>query len=300
MVPKPAIVVVMGPAGSGRSNFINKLAGVDGAKTTYELRSHAQDSIKEITVKLPDNREYMFVDTPGFNDPDQSARDVLHTIADWLERKYRGGVLLTGVVYTHGITERPFHRSLCKSLDIFSCICGDKAAQRVRLVTTMWDQVKDPRATENMVLQLEGNFWKPLLDAGARHMQFENSQQSAWDIVKDLGVERYPLLLQQELVIAGRSLYETSAGHALYLQFLQEKLESIAYFSGVARTRKDRRPAKQLGAECKQIETQLQNARRERQKMAMRRHSCWRRLTSFFLNPNIATPEVSEDDFVIL
>ncbi|KAI6141056.1 hypothetical protein BKA82DRAFT_68085, partial [Pisolithus tinctorius] len=163
-------------------------------------------------------REYVFVDTPGFDNPDRPARDTLNTIADWLERKYRGGALLTGVVYTHRITSPRMDGLLRESLEIFCCICVAKAAGRVRLVTTMWGRVKDPRAAETMVSQLAENFWKPLLNAGARHMRFENSKQSAWDIVEDLVVEGQPLLLQQELVDETRNLYEMFAGHALYLQ----------------------------------------------------------------------------------
>ncbi|KAI5991964.1 hypothetical protein EDD15DRAFT_2144532, partial [Pisolithus albus] len=160
----------------------------------------------------------VFVDTPGFKDSVRPATEVLHMIADWLARKYREGALLTGVIFTHEITDHWMLDSLYEALDILCCICGDKAARRVRLVTTMWDQVEDPGLAEITISQLENNLWKPLLDAGARHMRFENSKQSAWDIVKDLGAEREPLLLQQELVDGAKHLYETFAGHALYLQ----------------------------------------------------------------------------------
>ncbi|KAI6096475.1 hypothetical protein EDD16DRAFT_1902891 [Pisolithus croceorrhizus] len=302
MVSKPAIVVVMGPPRSGRSNFIHKLMGIEGTKTARELAPRAQVSIRETTVKLPNNREYIFVDTPGLNVLNRSARDILHTIADWLERKYRGGLLLTGVIYTHGITERQMDGLLCENLDIFSCICGDKVAGRVRLVTTMWDRVKDPQDAETMVSQLERNFWKPLLDAGARHMRFKNSKQSAWDIVKDLGGEGEPLLLQRELVDAGRTLYETFAGHTLYLQFqkfLQGEVEAHMKFLGVTRMRTARQLTKQFEVECKRVEMELRKARKARQRLEVCRHSYWHRLSSLFSNPNPTVPEVTENDLVI-
>lgn len=168
MVSKPKIVVVMGPVGSRRSNFINKFMGIEAAEAMRGLGLRTQD-IGEVPVRLPNNREYVFVDTPGFDNPDRPARDTLNTIANWLERKYRGGALLTGVVYTHRITSPRMDGLLRESLEIFCCICVAKAAGRVRLVTTMWGRVKDPRAAETMVSQLAENFWKPLLNAGARH-----------------------------------------------------------------------------------------------------------------------------------
>ncbi|KIK11924.1 hypothetical protein PISMIDRAFT_61664, partial [Pisolithus microcarpus 441] len=174
-----------------------------------------------------DHRKYVFVDTPGFEGSVRPARDVLHTIADWLGEKYREGALLTGVIFTYDVTDSQMYDSLSESLDILCCICGDKAAGRVRLVTTMWDQVENPRLAENTVLQLETNLWKPLIDAGARHMRFENSRQSAWAIIEDLGIEREAFLLQQELVDAEKHLYETFAGRALYLQLQKLSREEL-------------------------------------------------------------------------
>ncbi|KAI5998377.1 hypothetical protein F5J12DRAFT_324334 [Pisolithus orientalis] len=300
MISKPTVVLFMGPAGPGRSSFINKLTGVEGGKAMLGAGPRTQD-IKEITMKLRNNQEYVLVDTPGLNDPHRPGGDILQTIADWLEMKYREGILLTGVIYAHDIT-RQMDGILCESLDIFCCICGDKAAERVRLVSTMWDQVKDRSAAETMVSQLEGNSWKPLLDAGARHMQFNNSEKSAWNIVMDLGVGGQPLLLQQELVDAERNLYETFAGHALYLQLqklLREELETPKPFWGVPRTRTVRRPMTELEIECRHIEAQLRKARKERQRLEMRHHSYLRQLLSLFSNPIIAIPEVSEIDLVI-
>lgn len=109
--------------------------------------------------------------------------------------------------------------TLRKNFDMFSRLCGEKAAERVRLVTTMWDKVKDMERVRSVVSLLEGETWRPLLDAGARHEKFENSPKSAWDIVIGLGVKTEALVLQEELVDAGRRLNETTAGKTLYSQY---------------------------------------------------------------------------------
>ncbi|KAI5985485.1 hypothetical protein EDD15DRAFT_1632328 [Pisolithus albus] len=300
MASQPAIVLILGSTRSGRSNFIDKLAEAEGAETSHGVGS--QHDIRDIAVYLPDHREYVFVDTPGFDSAAKPTTDVLHMIADWLAKKYTGGALLTGVIFTHEITDHRMIDSLYETLDILCCICGDKAARRVRLVTTMWDQVKNPRAAENMVSQLEKNLWKPLLDAGARHMRFENTKESAWDIVKDLGAEREPLLLQQELVDEGKHLYETFAGHAVYLQsqkLLQEALQPSRRFWRGGWWWQDGTLIKQLEEQCKHIEMQLQKARRERRKMEMRHHPYWRQLSCLLFNPRTTVPDITENDLVV-
>ena len=155
--------------------------------------------------------------------------------------------------------------SVCKNLDMFGRLCGDKAAERVRLVTTMWDKVKDKTVAESRVSQLEGNFWEPLIKAGARHRRFENTSKSAWDIIRDVTGETEALLLQEELVDADRKLNETTAGQALYSQvqkLLQAQKETMKQLSDEAKT-KDPALARELEEEYRRIEAQLQKTMKE-------------------------------------
>ncbi|KAI6118661.1 hypothetical protein EV401DRAFT_1550407 [Pisolithus croceorrhizus] len=151
--------------------------------------------------------------------------------------------------------------SVCKNLDMFSRLCGDKAAKRVRLVTTMWDKVKDEKLAENRVSQLETNFWKPLIDAGACHKKFEgNSSKCAWEIIQDLMGSGEALLLQEELVDAERNLNETTAGKALYMQFqklLHEQKETIKQLQEEAKAQRDPELVRQLEAEKRCLEAEL-------------------------------------------
>jgi len=273
----------MGPTGSGKSNFINKLTGTREERGAKNLTSCTQD-IREFVVDIS-GRHYVFVDTPGFDDTYRSDRDILRTIADWLEKKYRGNVKLAGVIYTHRITDNRMSGSVCKNLDMFGRLCGDKAAERVRLVTTMWDKVKGQEVAESRVRQLEGNFWKPLIDAGAHHERFShNNQASAWKIVQGLtgDTEALALLLQEELVDAERRLNETTAGKALYSQFqklLQEQKETIKQLSEEAKAQKDPALARELQAEYDRIEAQLQKTWDEMEKLKI---PLGRRIALFF------------------
>ncbi|KAI5997224.1 hypothetical protein F5J12DRAFT_895869 [Pisolithus orientalis] len=121
--------------------------------------------------------------------------------------------------------------SVYKNLDMFSRLRGDKAAERVQLVTTMWGKVKDENLAESRVLQLE-NFWKPILDAGARHERFYDDFDSASEI-----------------------------GKALYTQFrrvLHEQKETIKRLQEEAIAQKDPELMKQLEAELRRLEAELQ------------------------------------------
>ncbi|KAG6335336.1 hypothetical protein ID866_3747 [Astraeus odoratus] len=282
MAHKDIVIAIMGPTGSGKSNFINKLTGTREERGAGGLKSCTQ-GIREFTVDLANGHHYVFVDTPGFDDTYRSDRDILRTIADWLENKYRGSVKLAGVIYTHRITDNRMSGSVCKNLDMFGRLCGDKAAARVRLVTTMWDKVKDQQVASNRVAQLEGNFWKPLLEEGARHEKFRgNNQASAWKIVEGLTGDTEALLLQEELVDAERRLNETTAGKALYSQFqklLQEQKETIKQLQEEAKAQKDPALARELQAEYDRIEAQLQKTWDEMEKLKI---PLGRRIALFF------------------
>ncbi|KAI6006318.1 P-loop containing nucleoside triphosphate hydrolase protein [Pisolithus orientalis] len=289
----------MGPTGSGKSNFINKLTGNMEESKAGKLGSCTQE-IQEFTVNHANGKRYVFVDTPGFDDSYQSDRDILATIANWLQKKYQGDIKLAGVIYTHRISDNRMSGSVCKNLDLFGRLCGDKAAQCVRLVTTMWDNRRPENTAlwENRVSQLEGNFWKPLISLGARHENFLNTQESAWSIVNGLVGARTPvvqgevdtarkldegsvLLIQEEMVDAEKKFNETSAGKALYSRFrsvLLEQKEALKQLAN-ALAEQDPNTVEQLRAENSRTETEMQKAIEDMEKMKI---PLGRRIALFF------------------
>ena len=181
--------------------------------------------------------------------------------------------MLSGVIYTHRITDGRMSGSVYKNLDVFGRMCGDRAADCVWLVTTMWDKVRDRNVAGNRVQQLEAHFWKPLIDQGAHHRRFDNTSESAWDIIHDVTGQTV-LLLQEELVDAEMKLNETSAGRALHSQahklFLAQK-ETMKQLSAEAKT-KDPALARELEEEYKKIEAQLPKTMQEMDKLKIPLH----------------------------
>jgi len=89
-------------------------------------------------------------------------------------------------------------------------------ADRVRLVTTMWDEANEELAagTES---RITAGPWKALLDAGSGYKRFFNTEESAWNIVRGLGDSKKALLLQRELVDIGLEFVQTTVGRQLHL-----------------------------------------------------------------------------------
>ena len=180
----------------------------------------------------------------------------------------------------HRITDNRMSGSVCKNLDMFGRLCGDVAARRVVLVTTMWDKVKDKEMTKNRVSQLENCFWKPLIDEGACHLQFENTKKSAWRIIHDVKGSVEAMLLQEELVDAQKKLNETTAGRALYSQvekLLLVQKEAMKQLRDEAKTN-DPTLAEELKKEYKKIEAQLHKTLDEIEKLKiqpLRRLKLW-------------------------
>ena len=167
--------------------------------------------------------------------------------------------------------------SAYKNLQVFGCLCGNIPLQRARLVTTMWDVAKDrpglfPMA-ENREKELFGEFWKPLIDAGAITERFDNKRMSAVQIVDGLiGMEiaKEELLLQEEIVDQQKRLNETEAGKVLYSRFqklLSDQRKTLKELADEARLQNDPTLARSLQEEYDQINTLLQKTFEEMKAM---------------------------------
>ncbi|KAI6142844.1 kinase-like domain-containing protein [Pisolithus tinctorius] len=210
------VIVVMGPRRSGISNFINKLANCEEGREADKLipRMHG---IRELTLDLPCGRRYVLVDTPGFDDTSWRTQYILRELANWLHDKYFEDVKITGVIYTHRVTDDHISRTVRENLDQFRRLCGDKAAQHVQLVTTWWDEQEDKEATPNWVPQL-GDCLPIAANVHHERFRFFNTQGSALDIVNRL-VGEDAVLTEEKLVEAERHLHDTNVARPPYSRF---------------------------------------------------------------------------------
>lgn len=134
-----------------------------------------------------------------------------------LHHSYEGGIMLTGVIYLHRISDRRMGGIARENFRLFRKICGAGAMKNVFIVTTMWD---DPTVTEQVgrarerELQTKEIFYQPAMREGARMVRHQNGSESARSIVSSLLVRRLAeeLQMQHELVEERKTVPDTAAG----------------------------------------------------------------------------------------
>ena len=118
-----------------------------------------------------------------------------------------------------------------KNLRMFQKLCGEDALRHVILATTMWDDLMEGEEIGiRRQAQLESKYWKEMITAGSKTYRYQNSTESAWEILRQIADEQFTSLIQDELVTLKRKLGETSAGRTLHHdleELLKEKREAL-------------------------------------------------------------------------
>ena len=126
--------------------------------------------------------------------------------------------------------------SLKRSLEAFSCLCGDSAYPRIVLGTTKWppsESPAGPQATkankthgsprdqaESRFSQLEKRYWRELIGLGARAYRIE-TEEHAFEVVGlileelEKTTKELELQLPTEVVDEGKAVPQRKAGKIL-------------------------------------------------------------------------------------
>ncbi|KAF2835262.1 hypothetical protein M501DRAFT_999295 [Patellaria atrata CBS 101060] len=153
------------------------------------------------------------VDTPGFDDTTRSDAEILDEITQFLVAQYQLGIPLRGLIYLHRITDMRMQGSALRYFQMFQKICGEEAFGNVVLVTTMWDQLRDPSIGLKRDQELRKEFWCMMEKGGSQIYNFDGSSAMAQGIVIGLaGKKDIVLRIQREVNDYGKTLEDTSAG----------------------------------------------------------------------------------------
>ncbi|KAI5985499.1 P-loop containing nucleoside triphosphate hydrolase protein [Pisolithus albus] len=193
------VIAVMGPAGSGKTTFINRAVGspqVGRGSTSFTKE------VCPVRYPHPDGvRSIILVDTPGCNAV-MTDFHVLGEIALWLTRVYEKNIKLNGVLYFHPISNDEIRERMTRNYNIFKGLCGKDNFKNVIFVTTMWDRVSEEVGSEREQY-LQSDFWREMIGFGSTIHRFEGTTESAWKIINSLPAshmaERRPLQIQREM-----------------------------------------------------------------------------------------------------
>ncbi|KAI5985479.1 hypothetical protein EDD15DRAFT_2554503 [Pisolithus albus] len=203
----------MGPAGSGKTTFINHAVGSpDAGRGSTSFTKE----VRPVRCPHPHGvRSFILVDTPGCN-PSMTDFHVLGEIALWLAGIYEKNKL-NGMLYFHPISDHVIRERTSRNYNVFKELYGKDNCKNVIFVTTMWDDVWEEVGSEREQ-DLQSDFWRAMIGLGSPTHRFEGTTESAWKIVNSLfdsrTAERRPLQIQRELVDAYLPLHQTAAGGA--------------------------------------------------------------------------------------
>ncbi|KAJ3561368.1 hypothetical protein NP233_g10237 [Leucocoprinus birnbaumii] len=260
------IIGFVGPAGAGKSHFIDLLTGQLGRRTGHSLDA-TTTQVGAVRVKHPKYGDrIVLVDTPGFDESYRSSTQVLQMINRWLQKTYKKGVRLHGLVYLHRITDNRLTEGPLNSLCMFRELCGDSAISQVVLVSTMWEELMfdDGMSREKELQEL---YWKPLIDKGSKIDRLTRSDpDDAWRIVEQLirrNDARAIAQLQEELLELGSTLQDTYPGRLLQdslQRALAEQKTSLKQVLSQSRRSGDPALLKKLTKEYNRCEDQTRKA----------------------------------------
>ncbi|KIK14127.1 hypothetical protein PISMIDRAFT_17525 [Pisolithus microcarpus 441] len=264
------IIAIMGPTGAGKSSFVAKATNSGDEGVGHALVSHTSE-IKATKCTIG-RSNVVLVDTPGFDDTHKSDLQILESISDWLNKTYKQGTLLSGILYFHRISDNRMAGTPLKNLRVFQKLCGNKAMSQVILVTTMWDEVDESVGNERLE-ELEGNYWKVMIAQGSTTYCYRNTLESSQLLLSQL-VERKrrEVRLQKQIANKNLELRETDAGRELYSRLDQiagKRADVLARITAQRQQAGDQATADDLRKQYETLKAELDQTRQQIQSLKL-------------------------------
>ncbi|KAF9033581.1 hypothetical protein BJ165DRAFT_1515202 [Panaeolus papilionaceus] len=189
----PATVLLMGEIGSGKSHFIETLAkdaSLGISKDQLDGGTHEITAYKVLGLARVSSTIYL-IDTPGFSNPNTSELKIVDMIRNWVDKSVTpiGYGSLSYILYFERITDTRSTATKTKLASLLRELLGTKTARSVTLVTTRWDEVKSDAQRQRADCRfeiLQSEHWKDILNQGAKIVKFQNTQASAFTILRDV------------------------------------------------------------------------------------------------------------------
>ena len=157
---------------------------------------------------------------------------------------------------------------------MFRKLCGDETLKNVVLVTNMWSEVS-PEVGKDREKQLSGDFFKPVLDLGARMVSHHDTVESAHGIIRGI-LKNHPaaLRIQKEVVDENKDIINTAAGEAVseeldkQMKEHQAELKKVQEDMAQAIKDNDERAKRELEEDRKKLQAQMDRVKTESEALA--------------------------------
>ncbi|KAF3901751.1 hypothetical protein AA313_de0202309 [Arthrobotrys entomopaga] len=214
LAPEELTVLLMGVTGSGKSTFIKRVTEDESVIIGRSLNSETRE-IQKVSFTTP-KANFCLVDTPGSNDTFLTDNDILKLIADWLDKSYRDGTRIRGIIYLHRISDPRMEGSALRSLRMFRKLCGDDFLKNVVLGTTFWDTVDAETGArrETELLETEG-FFKDMKELGCEVVRIQDDRKANIELLETFVAKRASIMCIQKELREGKSLAESAAASAI-------------------------------------------------------------------------------------
>ncbi|KAJ2922057.1 hypothetical protein H1R20_g15031, partial [Candolleomyces eurysporus] len=222
------LIAVMGLTGSGKSAFINLATQSPNKLQVGHSIQSCTDAVERADTFELDGRRIVLFDTPGFDDTNKSEIEILRIIAFELEKQYRKGQTLHGIIYVHRISDLRVGGLAKTNFGIFRGLCGDPFLRNVVIMTNMWSRLSTEMEGHRRVAELASldDFFKPAMASGAVMMHHaKDTVDSARAVIRQI-LKNHPIALdiQKEIVDQHKDITQTGAGMAL-----DKKLAELAH-----------------------------------------------------------------------
>ncbi|KAH6880595.1 hypothetical protein BKA70DRAFT_1343197 [Coprinopsis sp. MPI-PUGE-AT-0042] len=225
------IILVMGATGVGKGTFVLNYTKDKLVSIGHGLESCTHD-VACFQARMPVSfdalwpRRLILVDTPGFDDSQGNDFDILEKVSNWLAQAYKQDVHVAGIVYITDITQKRMNGTAKLNLSMFTKLCGPSSYKRITMVTSHWQELPSQTAGETREADLVKSYWADIMNGGAKRKRLETPDgDHEGSIIQDIilgllefeaeGKEKFPLLIQYELVEWQRSIPATEAGKEL-------------------------------------------------------------------------------------
>ncbi|KAJ2922056.1 hypothetical protein H1R20_g15030, partial [Candolleomyces eurysporus] len=278
LLDEDVLIAVMGLTGSGKSTFINLATqSPNKLQVGHSIQSCTDVVERADTFDLGGRRIVLF-DTPGFDDTNKSETEILRIIAFELEKQYRKGRTLHGIIYVYRISDLRVGGLAKTNFGIFRKLCGDTSLKNVVIVTNMWSRLPTEEEGLRRVDELVGldDFFKPAMAKGAVMMHHKkDTVDSAHEILRRI-LKNHPIALsiQTEIVDQHKPITETGAGMALddklalLAQQYERKLKEQFEAAEEARRERDEETRKEQLEEAERIRKLLEKLEEEKRNQA--------------------------------